>query len=145
MCDMDGLERLYAITALSFLTLLCVHFLVRGLRMDLVERYGWIVYALSVPAAAVSVTLLRGGKPWWLWLGGFLYLVWAAFGFAVEYVLRITDWRSSVRSPVFIPYVALYLATCMFYWWPFAQVCKPLWYVAAALFVLGTILNVRSH
>jgi len=65
MCELSGLEWLYAVTALAFLLLLCVHYAVRRQRMDLIERYGWILYALSLPAAAVSVILLRAGQPWW--------------------------------------------------------------------------------
>jgi hypothetical protein len=62
----------------------------------------------------------------------------------VEYVGEI-EWRNPIRWPVFGPYVFLYLATVMFYWWPLALVSKPLWYVYAVLFSASTILNVTSH
>ncbi|MHB1318339.1 MAG: hypothetical protein ACYCYF_06965 [Anaerolineae bacterium] len=145
MCDLDGLERLYAVTALTFLTMLCVHFAVRRRRLDLIMRYGWIVYVLSLVAVGVSLVLLNAGREPSLWVGGFLYLVWAIFGFIVEYVLHLTDWRSTVRWSVLVPYVLLYLATCMFYWWPLWPICKPLWILAGALYILQTVLNVRSH
>ena len=80
-----------------------------------------------------------------MWLGGFLYLVFGAFGYTVEYAWGITTWRDPLRWSILLPYVSLYLATVMFYWWPLAQVSKPLWVVAAVLFVLHTVLNAASH
>jgi len=91
-----------------------------------------------------SVILLLGGKTWSLWLSGFLFLVWAIFGYAVEYVKGI-QWRSPIRWSIFGPYVFLYLATIMFYWWPLGLINKPLWGVYALLFIASTILNVTSH
>jgi len=121
-----------------------IHFGLRKWRFDLAMRYGWIVYALSIPAAAVSVLLLLGGMAWSLWLGGFLYLIWATYGYSAEYVKRI-EWRNPIRWPIFGPYVFLYLATVMFYWFPLALVSRPLWYAYAVLFIVSTILNVMSH
>jgi hypothetical protein len=103
------------------------------------------IFKLSIfPAAALSGILLAGGKAWSLWVGGFIYLVWACFGYIVEYLSKI-EWRNPIRWPIFSPYVVLYLATCMFYWFPFALIYKPLWYVYAALFVASTMFNVTSH
>jgi hypothetical protein len=138
------METMYAITALLFQAVLAVHFAVRKWRFDSAIRYGPVVYALSVPAAAVSLLLLLGGVTWSLWLGGFLFLVWATFGYTVEYIRGI-EWRKSRRWPILGPYVLLYLATAMFYWWPLALVSRPLWYVGAALFLVGAVLNVTSH
>jgi hypothetical protein len=124
---------------------LIVHFCLRKWLFDVyIMKYGWVVYALSIPAAGVSAALLLGGATWWLWLGGFLYLVWAIYGYLVEYAARI-EWRSPIRWSLFGPYVFLYLATIMFYWWPLALIRKPLWYAYAVLFVISTILNVTSH
>ena len=107
-------------------------------------KYGWVVYALSVPAAAVSVILLLNGKTWSLWLGGFLYLIWAIFGYIVEYVKGI-KWRIPIRWSILVPYLLLYLSTVMFYWWPLALINRTLWYVGAVLFIISTILNITSH
>ena len=43
------------------------------------------------------------------------------------------------------PYVTLYLVTVMFYWWPLGLLSRPLWFVFAVLFVIGSILNITSH
>lgn len=99
-----------------------------------------------MPAAVGSVILLVRGVHWWFWLAGFLFLIWAAFGLTVEYILGITDWRGPVINwAIFVPYVLLYLATVMFYWWPLARIRGALWGVGAALFIISTVLNVMSH
>lgn len=144
MFGLKNLEVLFVISAFLFQIVLIAHFALRKWRFDRAIRYGWIVYALSIPAVVVSVLLLKGGMTWSLWAGGFIYLLWALFGYAVEYTRKI-QWRNPIRWSIFGPYVFLYLATVMFYWWPLALIQKSLWYVAALLFIVSTILNVNSH
>ena len=144
MSGLDSLETLFVTTAFLFQLVLIAYFALRRWRFAAAIRYGPSVYALSLAAFAVSLRLLLGGKSWSLWLGGFLYLVWAIFGYTVEYVKKI-EWRTPIRWPIFGPYVFMYLATVMFYWFPLALVHKPLWYIYAALFVVSTFLNVTSH
>lgn len=141
---MDNLDLLFVLAAFLFQAILIAHFALRKWRFYFAVRWGWIVYALSLPAAGLSLVLLGAGKPWSLWTAGFLYLAWAAFGFVVEYRLKI-EWRSPIRWTVFGPYIALYLATVMFYWWPLALIQKPLWYGYAVLFVISTLMNLASH
>ena len=142
---MDNLDSLFVITAFLFQVVLIIHFTLRKWAFDAYTmKYGWVVYALSVPAAAVSVILLLNGKTWSLWLGGFLYLIWAIFGYFVEYVKGI-KWRIPIRWSILVPYLLLYLSTVMFYWWPLALINRTLWYVGAVLFIISTILNITSH
>lgn len=144
MFDLDRPESLFVLTAFLFQAVLIAHFALRKWNFSLAIRFGWIVYALSIPAASVSVLLLRAGLPWSLWLGGLLYLTWAVFGYAVEYVAGIA-WRSPPRWRIFGPYLFLYLSTVMFYWWPLSLVDRPLWIAYALLFIVSTILNLASH
>lgn len=65
-------------------------------------------------------------------------------GYWVDYVKGI-QWRKPLRLPIMFPYVFLYLATVMFYWWPLGLLSRPLWIVFGVLFVVGTILNITSH
>ena len=145
MFDLDNLDILFVVWAFFFQIILIVHF---ALRKRFFESYtmkvGWIVYALSVPAVVISIVLLLGGKTWSFWLGGFLFLIYAAYGYRIDYVKKI-QWRKPLRLSIMFPYVFLYLATVMFYWWPLALLSRPLWVVFAVLFVIGTILNVTSH
>jgi hypothetical protein len=142
---LDNLDILFVIWAFLFQTLHIVHF---ALRKPFFESYtikmGWIVYALCIPAAVISVRLLLGGKSWSFWLGGFLFLLYAAFGYWVDYVMQI-QWRNPLRLSIAFPYVFLYLGTVMFYWWPLGFLSRSLWVTFAVLFVIGTVLNVTSH
>jgi hypothetical protein len=142
--ELDNLDLLFIVTAFLFQLLLIGHFALRRWRFGLALRYGPVVYALSIPAAFCSSLLLVGGKPWWLWLSGILYLIWGVFGYTVEYRMGL-QWRDPIRWSVFGPYVSLYLATMMFYWWPLARLSQPLWCIYAFLFVVSTALNVASH
>jgi len=140
-----GMIVLYFVLAFAFQVLLIVHFALRKWAFDrYIYQLGWIVYALSVPALVVSLILLIKGQAWAFWTGGFVYLVWAAFGCWVEYVQKL-KWRNPPRWPILGPYVFLYLATNMFYWWPLGLISRPLWYAYAVLFVISTALNIMSH
>ena len=145
MSDLDELDILFAVWAFVFQVAFVVHF---ALRKPLFEsyttKYGWIVYALCIPAVVISLLLLRGGKSWSFWLGGFLFVLYAAFGYWVDYVVKI-QWRNPLRPSIMVPYVFLYLSTVMFYWWPLGILSRPLWFAFAVLFVIGTVLNITSH
>ena len=145
MSDVDDLDILFIVWAFLFQVVLILHF---ALRKRFFESYtvrmGWIVYALCIPAVVISLLLLRGGKSWSFWLGGFLFLLYAAFGYWVEYVMEI-QWRNPLRLSIMFPYLFLYLSTTMFYWWPLGLLGRPLWFAFAILFVVGTILNITSH
>jgi hypothetical protein len=140
----DPLEALFVASAFLFQAILIVHFTLRKWRFELAMRYGWLVYALSIPFTILSIVLLLNGKNWYLWLGGFIYLIWGIYGFWIEYVRKI-EWRDPIRWKVFGPYIFLYLSTVMFFWWPLALIYKPLWYVYAILFTISTFLNITSH
>lgn len=144
MANLDRHGYLFIATSFFIQIILLIYFAVRKWNFDAALRWGWIVYALAVPAVIVSIVLLTGGKPWHLWLGGFLYAAWAIWGYIVD-IARPVEWRSPILWPVFIPYVLLYMSTQMFYWWPLATIWRPLWYIYALLFVVSTILNVSSH
>jgi hypothetical protein len=144
VANLDDLEILFVVWAFLFQFVLIAHFSLRKWSFPVAQKYGWVVYALGVPASIVAVLLLVGGKTWSLWVGGFLHLAWAIYGYTVEYVWKLR-WRNPVRWPIFGPYVFLYLATIMFYWWPLGIVSRLSWYVYAVLFVVSTFLNVTSH
>jgi hypothetical protein len=145
---MEGLDRfdyLFIIWAFLFQTVLIIHFTVRKRFIEsYTVKYGWLVYALSIPAALISVIILLGGKDWTYWLGGFLFLVYAAYGYWIDYVKQI-QFRNPLRLSIVFPYVFLYLATVMFYWWPLYPLSRILWIIFGVLYVIATILNIKSH
>ena len=145
MAALDGLDLLFVVWAFFYQFALILHFAVRKLYFESYTlRYGWWVYALCLPGLLVSILLLFGGKPWSFWLGGFLFLVYAVFGYWVDYIKGI-QWRSPPRFSVLVPYLSLYLATVMFYWWPLGLLSRTLWIVYGILFVIAIVLNIRSH
>ena len=80
-----------------------------------------------------------------MWLAGLIFLVWAVYGYTVKYGKEI-KWRNPIRWSIFLPYVLLYLATVMFYWFQFGIDLETVVVASnAGLFVISTILNVTSH
>jgi hypothetical protein len=144
MLSIDRHETLFVVWSFIFILILITHFALRKWAFSTAIQFGWIVYALGLVSAVISVLILRGDKAWFFWLGGFLCLVWVVFGFIVEYVLHI-EWRQPIRWPIFIPYITLYLATLMFYWWPLMRIWKPFWFMYTVLFIIATYLNATSH
>ncbi len=144
MFGIENTMNLFIGWAFFFQLVLILHFALRRWRFDLAIRYGPLVYALGIPAAAISMVIMGAGEAWYFWIGGFLCLAWGIFGYEVEYVRKI-QWRDPVRWQIFGPYITLYLATIMFYWWPLDRIGKPLWYAYAVLFIISTALNLASH
>jgi len=66
MSGMANLDLLFVITSLFFQLILIVHFAFRKWRFDVAIRYGYFVYALSLPAAAVSAILIFAREPCWV-------------------------------------------------------------------------------
>ena len=138
--NIDKLDKLFIVWAFFFQIILIIHFAVRKPLMEsYTNKYGWIVYALCIPAAIISIILMRGGKNWTFWAAGFIFLVYAAYGFWIDYVAKI-PFRNPLRMDVVIPYVILYLTTVMFYWWPIWRLDRKLWIVYAILYVIATVL-----
>ena len=144
MASGNALDLLFVLIAFFIQLVLIKHFALRRWAFATAMRFGVLVYGLSIPAVIVSALLLAGGKPWYLWVPGILYLAWATYGYSVEYILHL-NWRTPIRWSVLVPYVVSYLAALMFYWWPLATISRPLWYGYAMLFVVSTLLNILSH
>jgi hypothetical protein len=141
---MDRHTKIFIYTAFAIQVVLVLYFTVRKIDFNAALHLGWIVYSLAIPAIVVSIMLLAVGKPWYLWLAGFAYGIWAILGYVVDVVLPIS-WRSPIYYPVFIPYVLLYTTSQMFYWWPLGKIKKTYWYGYLVLFAISTFLNITSH
>lgn len=137
-------DRLYVVAAFGIEASLVVFFALRMWAFDTALQVGWIVYALAVPALGISIALIRAGRPASFWFAGVAYAAWAVVGYIVD-VANPIDWRQPILWQVFVPYVALYLAAQMFYWWPLGRIDRRLWIVFTVLFVISTVLNIASH
>ncbi|MBL6981621.1 MAG: hypothetical protein ISR58_10585 [Anaerolineales bacterium] len=144
MFGLDKTDSLFVFWAFVMQFCLILLFAIRKTNLDFILKYGWIFYLLSIPAVIVSIIMLRGGKGFTFWIGGFIFLVWAIFGYIVEYRFGI-KWRDPIVVSILIPYVLLYLGTIMFYWFPLGILGRPLWYFYGVLFALGTYFNITSH
>lgn len=145
MSKLNSLDWLFIVWSFLLQIALIGHFAIRRVLFESYTlRYGWIVYALCLPALIISVLLLRGGMSWHYWIGGFIYLLFASVGYWIDYVAKI-QFRSPFKADVGIPYIVLYLGSVMFYWFPLANLSRPLWWVYGALFVVATVLNITSH
>ena len=140
----DRSERQFLAASLGQQVVLVIYFALRKCHVAGAMQVGWLVYGLAIPAVALSVMLLKARKPWYLWTAGFLFAVWAAFGVVVD-IIHPVAWRSPMLPSIFMPYVLLYTASQMFYWWPLLRVHRVSWCIFAALYSLSTFLNVTSH
>ena len=77
MISMGVLERLFVACAFLFQVVLIIHFAMRKWRYDLALHYGWIVYALSIPASMISLLFWLNSKPWPMWQMGSLFALGA--------------------------------------------------------------------
>lgn len=145
MQNLNPLDLLFVLWAFLYQTILIIHFAVRKRFFESYTlKYGWLVYALCIPGVIISIILLLGGMSWSFWLGGILLMIFSLYGYYVDYINKV-EWRKPIKKSIFFPYVFWYLATIMFYWWPLALISKPLWYVYTVLYVVATVLNIRSH
>ncbi len=70
-------------TGFAFLFQVCLlaNFSVRRWRPALERRYGWLVYALSLPALLLSAVFLADGEPSIIWAGPLVLFAWGGFGY----------------------------------------------------------------
>ena len=145
MFGLDKFDILFVVWAFTLQVILIIHFAIRRRFFESYTlKYGWLVYAMSLPALVISIILIIGGKPWTLWISGFLFLIFAIFGYWIDYIKGI-QWRKPLRKAIMFPYVTLYIVTIMFYWWPLYPLALSLWLIYLVLYIIATVLNIRSH
>lgn len=99
----------FALGLVNNLALIAI-FIVRGRRLDLIERYGWFYLLLSVPAAYGFVLAQQQDKTgrYTIFLG--IYLAFLAFEALYDWILKI-PFRESMNWRLLAPYVALYISS----------------------------------
>jgi len=116
MNNLDQLDTTFVVWVFLVQIILIIHFAIRKRFFEIyTQKYGQLVYGLCLPAMIISLILLINGKSWSFWLGGFLFVLWAVFGYWIDYIKGI-NWRNPLRKDIMFPYVTLYLSTIMFYW-----------------------------
>jgi hypothetical protein len=89
---------------------LIVIFVVRGRRLDLVERYGWLYLLLAVPAAYGIVLVQREGASAQYAIFLVIYLAFLAIEALYDWILKI-PFRETMDWRLLGPYVALYVSS----------------------------------
>lgn len=138
------LDTVHVVVTLALQAILIGYFALRRWRAPFAFRIGRAIYALGIPLAVYSVVMAVVGQPWYLWLPGLLYALWALLGNSVD-TGRPLQWHEPICPRPFNGYMVLYLAYQMFFWWSLGDIWTPGRYVFAVLFVLATYLNVISR
>jgi hypothetical protein len=144
MIERNVLQTLFALSALLIQTLLALNFAARRWWPHLERRWGWLVYAMSLPGLVLGVLFWVNNQPWYYWLATLLFATWAALGYTVD-ILRPINWRSPPRWAIFIPYVTLYIAAQFAFWIPLWFIGIGYWVIYAVLYTVSTVLNIASH
>jgi hypothetical protein len=138
------LQALFVAFAFLAQVLLIINFAARNWRPLLERRYGWLIYAMGIPGIGLGILFLARAQPWTVVAAPLVYAIWAAFGYYVDMVRQI-KWRSPPRWPVFIPYVALFMAGQFLFWIPLWYVGLAYWIIYTVMYFLNTGLNIYSH
>ena len=144
MIEQSRLQLLFAAFALILQTLLVLHFAALRWRPHLQRRWGWLVYAMSLPGLALGVLFWANNRPWYEWSAFLLFAAWAALGYTVD-IWRPVNWRIPLRWSIFIPYLILYLAAQFAFWIPLWFIGAGYWASYTVLYALNTALNIPSH
>jgi hypothetical protein len=138
-------EKLYVVWVFLFQILLITHFAIRKWAFPITQRYGWLFYTLGIPALIISIVILLRRGYWGFWVGGMIQFIWSIYGYYIEFIVKMTTWRNPLRWEIAGPYVFMYLATNMFYWWPIMNINKIYWFIYTVLFLICTYFNITSH
>lgn len=141
---MERNEKLFIFIAFTVQIVMVIYFGLRKWDYDLASEWGWVVYLLAFPTFLFSMEFVRCGESWTYWTGGILYGFWGVLGYSVDIVGGV-EWRFPIYWPVFVPYLILYLAAIIFYWWPMENINRRLWYVYGCLILVSTYLNLTSQ
>lgn len=144
MIEPNLLQTLFAAFALILQVMLVLHFAALRWWPPLQRRWGWLVYAMSLPGLALGVLVWVNGRPWYEWLAFLLLAAWAALGYTVD-IWRPINWRIPLRWSIFVPYLTLYLATQLAFWIPLWSIGTGYWISYALLYAVNTTLNIPSH
>ena len=144
MSTPNNCEVVFICAAFLYQTLLLFNFIGRNLQPELEQKYGWILYALSVPAIIAGGVYLLNEQPWYYAAAFFLFALWGGFGYYVD-VYRKIEWRNPTRISVMVPYVGLYVGSLFSFWIPLWNLGMTFWWAFTIFYAVNTILNIVGH
>ena len=140
------LELFFFILGLVNSIFLIFIFLIRGNKLDLLRRIGWMYLLLVIPAAYGIILAVQEGKSirYDIFLG--IFIVFLLLEWLYDFILKINfreNWKKNWKWVV--PYLALYYAM------NYGFVVMPwktnlVWgLIMLGLFIIQVITNIRSH
>ncbi len=144
MSTLNNYEVVFISAAFLYQFLLLLNFVGRNFRPVLERKYGWILYALSVPALITGGIYLLAGQPWYYILALALFALWGGFGYYID-IYRKVKWRNPTRAAVMIPYVVLYMGSQFAFWIPLWYLGMTYWWVFTGFYAVNTVLNIVGH
>lgn len=104
------LEPLFFALGLVNNVALIVVFVLRGRRLDLVQRFGWLYLLLAIPAAYAIVLVQQEGKSAKYTIFLAVFIAFLAIEALYDWVLKI-PFREQPEWRLLVPYVALYISS----------------------------------
>ena len=139
------LEPFYFILGLVNNGFLIVIFLIRENHLDLLQRFGWIYFLLTIPAIYAIYLVQKEQKTqrYTIFLG--IFLAFLAIEFLYDWILKI-PFRETMDWKLLVPYLALYFSMNYgFVGMTWKYYSKPCGVVLLVLFVIQIITNIVSH
>jgi hypothetical protein len=144
MDDQAFYIRLFVAFAFLSQVTLVLYFSAWRWKPDLATKWGWLIYALGIPALGLGLLFASVAQPWYYVLAFYLFVAWSAFGATVD-ILRPIEWRTPIRWSVLAPYLTLYIAAQFAFWIPLWSISIMAWIIYAVLYSACTILNISTH
>lgn len=138
------LEALFFALGVANSLALTVIFVLRGRRLDLIRRFGWLYLLLAIPATYAIVLVQQERKPAQYTIFLSIFLGFLALEALYDWVLKIPfrehmDWR------LLVPYVALYLSSSYGFVVMVWKESVPGGLVMIALTVVQILANALTH
>lgn len=104
---------------------------VRTGNMAINHVLGYVMIALSIPAAAALVAFIRAKASWLHWTGPAAYLAFLVLLLAVDYVWPV-EFRSPRRLDILVPFLLLFFGAILLMGLPMYRLDHRLWLVTVA-------------
>ena len=144
MSTFTSYEFVFIAAAFTYQVLLLFNFIGRNLRPEIERKFGWILYALSVPALFIGAIYFLNQQPWYYGSAFLLFALWGGFGYYID-VYRKIPWRNPTRVSVMIPYIGLYVGSLFSFWIPLWYLGMAYWWAFTIFYAVNTVLNIVGH
>ncbi len=96
---------------------------------------GYVIIALSIPAAVALAAFLRAKTDWRQWIGLVVFIAFVILMVCIEYLWPV-EFRSPVRVEILVPYLLLFFGSILLMGLPMFRLNRGLWLVTVATTIL---------